>query len=1019
MSSFIETLKENPTLLKNIRSLKRVIHKDNTLTEDEVVNILKAYEQGIVKSLPAVSHPSMKASILNKLENVGMSAAEADRAYSFWENTLSQLNLLAAEPEHTPDSGALEAEPVDITDGAVSRQPMYTPDFEDRDDEEYYVNPCLPKGKDRIYIPCGIGNTDRGFFIHGIQRTAKSTHADVYALVYQYMTRSTVIRDKDIPAVLSANSAVYQLDYKSIFRLAIVLLQMVRHNYMHDNSLAVSFPDQDILNKSVKVIDFYAARFCRLMKVPTVRLKVANTPKGIKVSLTKPLKNGIYIENNIGAHPPAREIWYGRKINYRLTQGDRPDMEQILREVSPYTKFREGQFEVLCDMLSKKQHSVCIMPTGSGKSLIYYMASLLQPLPILVVAPTDILIQDQIRNLRTLHSIDNVAHLKLTPNCSFENFELTANLNYITPMSLQSRHLILQFNHINNGTKTVEVHEEAIADGPLLSYVVLDEIHCISNWGHDFRPEYLMLSQRLNKSLDRVTCWGFTATANYTVVEDIQQQLDIPQENFFSPVAFEKYNVSYEYYREETTDDMYTRLFSVAQGIIDRQERTIVFTKSDEMSRRAADVIGPEADIFSQDTLYAYHNFVDEKCLILVANEDLGVGINFPNIRNIVHFGLPLSKSEYVQEVGRAGRANERVHSYVIFLSGTAENVPNELLRRDTEIDRVPALLRDMDNDYADVYRKLTNDCPAKETLYQELLDLYATLNYHDRVMFIRSYPIADVKIRQRLYMLYAVGYVNDWNTYEHGKNLADIDILIDICNSDKDTYLTDTGKMFRRMQKKLYEYFDSLGSSRDVISKVNRASSPEQLIDIYVDWYYRKYLYHHNEQFIDLYEFIVSNLTENSDHITDEIKEHFVLPFIKLKTDEAYYLSLTPEEITEKASLGVGRDTLANLERINSNRYSYLLDYMLFCGHYRMNGIFEGSRLNRSLRGTEEKERIYRLLPVLYGAGTLEAKFDMLRYVSENMDNLDEFLAEAYTHCEKDLIYFGFLAQRANKWFR
>ena len=189
-------------------------------------------------------------------------------------------------------------------------------------------------------------------------------------------------------------------------------------------------------------------------------------------------------------------------------------------------------------MLSSSQHSVCIMPTGSGKSLIYYMASLLQPLPIFVVAPTDILIQDQIRNLRELHRIDNVAHLKLTRDNSFAEFELVANLNYITPTSLQCRHLIAQFHHINNGTKTVGYRYEMIAAGPLIAYVVLDEIHCISNWGHDFRPEYLMLSQRLNKSLDRVTCWGFTATANYTVVEDVQQQLNIPQENFFSPIAF-------------------------------------------------------------------------------------------------------------------------------------------------------------------------------------------------------------------------------------------------------------------------------------------------------------------------------------------------------------------------------------------------------------------------------------------------------------------------------------------------
>ena len=1014
MNSLLEALKENPELLKDKRLLKRTALKDTSLTTEQAVDLLKAYDLDIIEDLSAPSNPLTKAAILNKFENAGMSKEAVNWAYSFWEETLNTLGLMQTGQEQFPKvPETMDSVPLPI--------PEILLDFEDTDDENYYINPCLRKKENGIYIPCGIGNTDHGFFIYGIAKTlmCENPAGNIFALVYQYLTRNTVIRDQDIPAILKTEDTPYQLDYKSIFRLTIILLQMVRHNCVKGNTLTISFSDQAILEKAVELINFYAGRFCRLMKQPAKHLKVVNDPKAIKVSLTSTASQGIYIENNIAGRSSAREIWYGRKINYNLSVSDRPDLESILSEISPYKKFREGQFETLCSMLSSSQHSVCIMPTGSGKSLIYYMASLLQPLPIFVVAPTDILIQDQIRNLRELHRIDNVAHLKLTRDNSFAEFELVANLNYITPTSLQCRHLIAQFHHINNGTKTVGYRHEMIAAGPLIAYVVLDEIHCISNWGHDFRPEYLMLSQRLNKSLDRVTCWGFTATANYTVVEDVQQQLNIPQENFFSPIAFEKYNVSYEYCCESTTDDMYSRLFAIVQAIIVRQERTIVFTKNDDTARRVADVIGSEADVFSQANPYAYHHFVEEKCLILVASEDLGVGINFPNIRNIVHFGLPLSKSEYVQEIGRAGRANERVRSYVIFLAGTATNIPDELLRRDTEIEKVPSLLRGLDNDYADVYRKLTNNCPTKNVLYQELLQLYSSLDYHTRSMFIKTYdPASDIKTRQHLYMLYLAGYINDWYTYEYNEKSAGIDVLIDVCSTNAETLLVDPGKIFRRMQKRLCDYFDFLGGTRDVISQVNRASSPEQLIDIYVDWYYKKYLYHHNEQFIDLYEFIISNMRGSSDHITDEIKDHFVLPFIKLKTDEVYYLSMTPEEITEKAILGVGSDTLANLERINGNRYSYLLDYMLFYGHYRMNGVFEGGRLNRVLRSAEDSERIYHLLPQVYAAGSLEAKLDMLKYIETDSHRLDDFLMEAYANGEKDLIYYGFLAQRVNKVF-
>lgn len=149
----------------------------------------------------------------------------------------------------------------------------------------------------------------------------------------------------------------------------------------------------------------------------------------------------MFVRNNSDLVTNARELWYGRKINYRLDKSNLPDLEYILAEISPFGYFKEGQFEALSQMVSAKKHTVCIMPTGSGKSLIYYMVSLLQPLPLFVVAPTDILIQDQIRNLKQFHKIDNVAHLQLTDDNDFKEYEMRNSLNYLTPTTLQNRNL--------------------------------------------------------------------------------------------------------------------------------------------------------------------------------------------------------------------------------------------------------------------------------------------------------------------------------------------------------------------------------------------------------------------------------------------------------------------------------------------------------------------------------------------------------------------------------------------------
>ena len=1016
MQSLINMLKAQPELLDDKRHLKRFFLKSNAFSDrpNDVAFLLTAHELKIVDFLRSgkQNNPILKAEFFNLLENSGMSGKDSQFAFQTWNDIICGIY----GPTSANESPAASAVPT----ASVLEENEIFPDF-----EISYINPVLPHNGDDIYIPCGLGKTDHGFWVHGIKKETfcNCKHRNIYALVYNLLVRSTTISEENIPECIQAGNGAYFKDLRSIYRLAVVLLMMIRNNYGHADTLQVQFNDQSILNDSVSLINHYAGLFSELILGRCITLSVENCKKGVPVSLTASAK--IYVTNYTGTPSPARDIWYGQKICYHLTEKDRPKVEKILHEISPFQKFREGQYEALCSMLNSRGHCVCIMPTGSGKSLIYYMASVMQPLPIFIVSPTDILIEDQIRNLQLFHRIDNVSHLLLTSENSFRDFSIPSSINYLTPTTLQSRNLLVQFRYINNGTRRVGVSEEALAAGPLVSYIVLDEIHCLSNWGHDFRPEYLMLSRYLNNLLDQINFWGFTATANYTVVEDIQKQLHIPETNFFSPVAFEKYNVTYHFYQEDTPQDMLSRLKQISEILLAKNQRTIVFTKNDAASRMAAEAIGYEADIFTHQNPYAYHHFAEGKCKILVTTEELGVGINFPEIRNIIHFGLPLSKNEYIQEVGRAGRANEQVGSYVIFLKNSGSNVPAALLSRDTSINDVPELLQGLRNDYADIYQKLTNNCPTKEVLYQQLTDLMDSLDYRKRSSYIRTYDSSSgMQARQHLYMLYCLGYICDWYAYQYNQEIDAVDIFIDVCSTNAQSYQGNPKKLFARMQKTLSDYFEFLGEGREIISKANRSASVKELIQTYVNWYYAKYLYRQNEQFLDLYEFISGNMRSDSDRITDEIKDYFVLPFMKLKTDEEYYLSLTPEEIIQKAMIGISRETLANLERINSNRYSTKIDLMLFCGHYRMNQNFEQGRLQRLLSkcSGETASLILDMLPKLYGTGKPTAKLDLLNYVCSSSFprtcSYDEFLTEAYHFCDPDLIYYGIMAQKVNHCF-
>ena len=1026
-------LKLNPGILLSKRKTRGFISDVFKGNLTKINLMMFAYEIGVITSLRA-SCPmtEFEKSRLSRalVQQYSIVEEKALWAVDTWEANVTK-EIITAINKAELEEKKKKKEMMEKSDKSENEEKvvvdMSNKELITRDDlDSYYINPSFIERKDRVFVPCGIGNTDNGFFINGIKKDKICKHPDanVYALIYNYLIRNSKITDNDIPKFLSNLDTIYELDYRSVFRFCMIILQLIKNNYAKTSVLEISLSDsenKENLKYAIMLINDYAELFCRIMRISRVELHVKLSEKGTKILLNG--SSGIYISDNKEFVSNAREMWYGRKINYHLNNDNIADIEYLLGEISPFVNFKEGQYDALCSMLDSRKHAVCIMPTGSGKSLIYYFASLLQPLPMFVITPTEILISDQIRNLKKFHHFDNVAYLQLTEENSFCNYEVHNSMNYITPMTFQNRHLLVKFRYINNGTTLEDMHEERIAQGPLLAYIVLDEIHCLSNWGHDFRPEYVMLSRYLNKYLDNINVWGFTATADYTVVEDVQRQLNIPSNNFYSPISFKKGNISYDFRCLKTEDEMYEELSKVAQHMIEENQRTIIFTKNDEISEKVANVVGYEADIFSSDNPSAYHHFVDGKCKILIASEQLGVGINFPNIKSIIHFGLPLSKCEYVQEIGRAGRADEKVTSYVIYLDKSA--VPKTFLGRNTAINELSKQLDGLKNDFSECFEKLTNHCTTMESLYSSLIDVYNKYESTDKCSYVKPFKPDEIEIaKQLIYMLFIVGYINDWYSYGKSKDGNGIEVFIDLYSSDADQYRKNPNMMTRRMKERLSRYFEFLGNDREGISKTNRAKTREEIIKVYVEWYYAKYLYHHHEQFLDLLEFIERNANSRDVAITSEIKDYFILPFTKLKSDELYYTDLTLKEVADKAIGGINKVTLANIERINSNRYNSKLDFLLFCVNLKYNKILEESRLDRIVSKLSESEKniIRDFFEKLYGSCDVNTRLIILNYISDSKNclkiDLNTFLNNAYKHSNKDLIYYGILAKKINKYF-
>ena len=247
------------------------------------------------------------------------------------------------------------------------------------EDESLFINPAVAENEERIYIPCGVGNTDNGFFIYGIEKQLMCNHRDgnIYALVYNYLIRCSHIHTEDIPRFIQNLPSAYEIDYRSVFRLAMVFLQMIRHNVVKGNEIIVNIvteEEREYAGYAVALINSYAGLFGRLSKTSVSTLRIVFSNGTLRISLADENAD-IYAVSNDEIRSFARELWYGRKIIYQLSKADKADLEYILSEISPFDGFREGQLEALSSMLASRHHAICIMPRDHPETCVNLQSS--------------------------------------------------------------------------------------------------------------------------------------------------------------------------------------------------------------------------------------------------------------------------------------------------------------------------------------------------------------------------------------------------------------------------------------------------------------------------------------------------------------------------------------------------------------------------------------------------------------------------------------------------------------------
>ncbi|MGB8966971.1 MAG: ATP-dependent DNA helicase RecQ [Candidatus Cybelea sp.] len=325
------------------------------------------------------------------------------------------------------------------------------------------------------------------------------------------------------------------------------------------------------------------------------------------------------------------------------------DLRSALQERFGFTSFYPGQEEVVLRVL-QRQDTLAILATGAGKSLTYQLPALLLEGTTVVVSPLIALMKDQLDMLRERGITDVVAlNSTLSEDQEIRARERirsgTIRIVYTTPEKLEDEGFLHLLQSI---------------DVPLF---VVDEAHCISQWGHDFRPAYLALGGVIAK-LGHPTVLALTATATPSVREDILHQLGIDQ---VKPIVrgFDRPKLIYEARKADKEADKLKILTALFTGENALEGTGIIYTATIknalEVQHYLARELGIPAAVYhsklhKEDRTSVHNLFMDEAIRAVVATNAFGLGIDKPNIRFVVHYDLPGSLEAYTQEAGRAGR---------------------------------------------------------------------------------------------------------------------------------------------------------------------------------------------------------------------------------------------------------------------------------------------------------------------------------------------------------------------------